>query len=471
MDAEQTSLPKASPALSLRDPSIKSQNILQLSSSSPTSLKVELASPQPSKVPSPVASPVHKLLVNTTLSSPTKASNNISLRSQNSIKISENTTFKNPSLSDTEKTEKDNQESIFKFGSKEYPNDLATDIVEERKAANIVEVPVLQNNINKIANMSKVLTNEANSLRESIKTLSEDIVRTKQELSIVKEENVNFPYHLFLIEIIINKIYMKCDCFELDSNNLIISAIFLGKPPVTLYDNSYGKIEDFNNINLGKSALFAMTYDKICSIKEFVINLQINKQPPCSNCVTKIAESKIDYTQDFLDLREELCKKWAKEQPNNDIMCTTSTPLAKNMFYLSCGDAHHSDSIGIIELTTRMSFLGKEITTSFSMRSKPKCTSVLMKDDNGMKMYSCQNVEMDRDGKILFDERSLNKKEIPRGANTMSVRSVSPVSQYSSGQGSMRNYTDYRSPYTNISNPGTIISDIKNFEKIKTYFM
>nr|XP_034824976.1 uncharacterized protein LOC117982704 isoform X2 [Maniola hyperantus] len=442
MDKEQTALPK--PSLYVREPSLQSQKTLPISPL-PNVPQEGLAGSHTLKLPSIVPSQVRTSPFITTSASPAKSSNQISLKSQESIKIRPQE--KSSITEETKIAEK------WLPNSKEQIHDVKVkDTVEDNLSTNIVDIntPVLQSNIDKIANMSKVLTNEANSLRESIKSLSEDIVRTKQELCIVKEENVNFPYHLFLIEIIVNKIFMKCDCCELECNSLVITATFLGKQPITLYDPSYEKIDDFNHINVGKSALFAMTYDKICSIKEFTMNLQINKQPPCSNCVTKIAESKIDYTQEFLELREELCKKWTEEQPNDNIMCTTSSPLAKNMFYLSCGDINHSESIGIIELTTRMSFLGKEITTAFSTR-----------EDNGMTMYSCQNVEMDREGKILLDESSLNnKKEILRSPHTMSERrSESPTSQFSSGRGSVKQYStnckyhynqDYGSKYDEI---------------------
>ncbi|CAG5035673.1 unnamed protein product [Parnassius apollo] len=294
--------------------------------------------------------------------------------------------------------------------------------------------PVLNSNIDKITNMSQILTNEANALKKSIKSLSEDITRTKMELLAAKEEDVNFPYHLFLIELIINKIHMKCECFEFDYNNLVITASFLGKQPIVLYDASYGKVNDFTHLNVGKSALFAITYDKICSIKEFIIKLQIVKQPPCSSCITKVGETRADYTKDFVDLRDELCKKWALEQPTDNIICTTSTPMSKNMFYLSCGDSEKSDSIGVIEISARMSFLGKEITTAFIASPKQHGTSLMQKEDNGMSMYSCQNVELDGKGKVLLDEDYLVKKEIPHSAHTMySKRPDSPVSQYSSG--------------------------------------
>ncbi|XP_023941938.2 uncharacterized protein LOC112048581 [Bicyclus anynana] len=437
MIEEQITLPKTSPVLSVKEPSLQSQNVLQLSTS-PIVSNEDLTK-------SLVSSPVRKSPLNTLLASPTKGSNHVSLKGQENKKILENRASKKSSIAENIDKIKTQSFSKEKLNDLFDGNDILTNIVDS-------QTPGLQNNINKIANMSITLTNEANSLRESIKTLSEDIVRTKQALNIVKEENVDFPYHLFLVEIIINKIFMKCDCFELNSNNLVITARFLGKPPITLYDLSYGKIDDFNHINVGKSALFAMTYDKICSIKEFDINLEIIKQPPCSKCVTKMAEAKVDYTEEFLKLREELCQKWTEEQPNDNIMCTTSSPLSKNMFYLSCGEMQHKDSIGVIELTTRMSFLGKEITTAFSTQSKPRCTSVLMKEDNGMTMYSCQNVEMDREGRILLDESSLNKKESPKNAHVcaISARSESPVSEFSSRPGSLKQYTNYKN-YNNYN--------------------
>lgn len=275
------------------------------------------------------------------------------------------------------------------------------------------QTPGVGSNIDKIAHMSQVLTNEANALRASIRGLSKDIERTKIELITSKGEDVNFPYHLFLVEMIVNKIHMKCDCFNLDSRNLVISASFLGKTPIVLYDSSYGKIESFTKLNVGKSTLFAMTYDKICNIDPFEIHLQMTKEPPCTNCITKIAETQMDYTQEFTQLKEELCKKWIEEKPNDNINCTTSTPLSKSLFNLYCGE-NSSESIGIIEVSVRMSFLGKEITTAFSASSKPRGTNMFTKDDNGMMMYSSQKVEMDDSGKILLDEDVLSKKEDPR---------------------------------------------------------
>ncbi|KOB66674.1 Pre-mRNA-splicing factor ISY1-like protein [Operophtera brumata] len=294
---------------------------------------------------------------------------------------------------------------------------------------------VADNNIDKIANMSKVLTDEASALRKSIRCLSEDIVKTKQQLlgpSGIPKEDVNFPYHLFLIEIIVNKIHMKCDCFGIDFNNLVISATFLGKQPIALYDSSYGKLYSLSKINVGKSILFAMTYDKICSIKEFEVIVELTKQPPCSNCVQRIGETHMDYTNEFNRLREELCQKWMSEQPDDNILCTTSSPLSKNMYYVACGDVDHQDSIGVIEISTRMSFLGKEITTAFSGSPKPQGTSALSKDDRGMTMYSCQNVEMDDQGKVLLDEEVFNRKLPPPCQSLpMSQESVmSPKKKY-----------------------------------------
>lgn len=276
--------------------------------------------------------------------------------------------------------------------------------------------PVPDTNIDKIANMSKVLTDEASALRKSIRCLSEDIVKTKQQLlgpCGPSKEDVNFPYHLFLIELIVNKIHMKCDCFDLDFNNLVITATFLGKQPIALYDSSYGKLNHLNKINVGKSILFAMTYDKICCINDFEIVVELTKQPPCSTCIQRIGETHMDYTSEFHKLREELCQKWMCEQPNDNILCTTSTPLSKNMYYVTCGDINHQDSIGVIEISTRMSFLGKEITTAFSGPTQPQCTSVFSKGDRGMTMYSCQNVEMDDQGKVLLDEEVFNKRSPP----------------------------------------------------------
>ncbi|KAM3962907.1 uncharacterized protein ACR2FA_003004 [Aphomia sociella] len=307
----------------------------------------------------------------------------------------------------------------------DHVDELTESLKALSKSIDLPHSPLLGTNVDKIAAMGKILTQEANALRKSIKSLSEDIARTKQDLYIEKED-VNFPYHLFLIEIIINKIHMKCECFELDYNNLVIGASFLGKQPIILYDASYGKIEKFNKINAGKSTLFAMTYDKICSIKEFEIILQLTKEPPCSNCVTKIAETRMDFTNEFNTLREELCKKWTEEQPKDNILCTTSTPMSKNMYYLSCGNEENVESIGVIEVTVRMSFLGKEITTALCASSKPHGTSFLLKEDNGISMYSCHKVEMDDQGKVLLDEDVLTRK-----TRTHS-RSESPMSYLSS---------------------------------------
>jgi hypothetical protein len=287
-------------------------------------------------------------------------------------------------------------------------------------------------NIDKIARMSKQLTNEANALRNSIKSLTKDIAQTKHELSKTKED-VNFPYHLFLVEIIVNKIHMKCECFDLDYKNLVITASFLGKQPIVLYDPSYGKLENFQKLNVGKSTLFAMTYDKICAIKEFEIILQLTKQPPCSSCVTNIGETRIDYTNEFITLREELCTKWTEERPKDDIQCTTAMPLSKNMYYLSCNDNEEHDPIGVIEVTVRMSFLGKEITTAFCSSPKPQTTPLLLKKDNGMTMYSCHKVEMDDQGKILLDEDVMTKER-------SYPRSESPTSLISSLISSRRSY-------------------------------
>ncbi|KAJ8732576.1 hypothetical protein PYW07_015175 [Mythimna separata] len=288
----------------------------------------------------------------------------------------------------------------------------------------------LTTNIDKISCMSKALTCEANALRESIKCLTADIARTKMELCSCQED-VNFPYHLFLIEMIINKIHMKCECFDIDYNNLVISAVFLGKPPIVLYDSSYGKIDNFSKLNVGKSTLFAMTYDKICNINEFEIVLLLTKQPPCSTCVTKIAETHMDFTCEFIQLREELCKKWMEEQPTDNILCTTSSPLSKNMYYLSCCDGENRDSIGVIEVTVRMSFLGKEITTAYCASPKPQGTSYLLKEDHGMTMYSCHKVEMDEQGKILLDEGVMTRKPTVCLCPADRHRSESPQSQIS----------------------------------------
>lgn len=304
----------------------------------------------------------------------------------------------------------------------------------------------VDSNLDKIAKMSKILTNEANALKQSIKSLADDIVRTKHELCTAKED-VNFPYHLFLIELVVNKINMKCECFDLDYNNLVISASFLGKQPIVLYDSSYGKIESFSKLNVGKSTMFAMTYDKICCIQEFEIHLQLTKQPPCSTCITKIAETHMDYTNEFMSLREELCKKWNEEKPNDNIICTTSTPLSKSLFYLSCGEKE-TETIGVIEISVRLSFLGKEITTAFSACPMPRGISEVTKEDNGITMYSCQKVEMDDQGKILLDEDVLSQKLKPSNAGTNMDR-WSPSSQHSNMRIAKRNPYEHHNPYSN----------------------
>ncbi|XP_035429215.2 uncharacterized protein LOC118262158 [Spodoptera frugiperda] len=337
--------------------------------------------------------------------------------------MSKDKSSRTPSIRQSNSESKSITEKFNKL--KETVHDLASDIVDSKPNN-------LTTNIDKIAYMSKALTNEANALRQSIKCLTEDIERTKLQLcDSCKGEDVNFPYHLFLIELIVNKIHMKCECFEIDYNNLVISAIFLGKPPIILYDSSFGKIENFGKINVGKSTMFAMTYDKICNIKEFDIYLLLTKQPPCSTCVTKIAETHIDFTSEFNQLREELCKKWTTEQPQDNILCTTSTPLSKNMYYLSCCDGENRDSIGVIEVTVRMSFLGKEITTAFCAPPKPQETCFLHKEDQGMTMYSCHKVEMNDQGKILLDEGVMTKKA-PTCCSDLPRRSDSPQSQISS---------------------------------------
>lgn len=296
----------------------------------------------------------------------------------------------------------------------EHVGKLSDSVKQLARDVKISQANSVPHNMEKIAKMSKELTSEAKALRDSIKCLSEDITRTKQELcSCGAEEDVNFPYHLFLIEMIINKIHMKCECFDIDSTNLVISATFLGKQPIILYDSSCGKIDNFNKLNVGKSTLFAMTYDKICSIEKFEIVLLLTKQPSCSPCVTKIGETHMDYTCEFITLREELCSKWREQKPTDNILCTTSTPLSKNMHYLSCGVDDNADTIGIIEVTVRMSFLGKEITTAFCAQPKPQGTSFLLKDDHGMAMYSCQRVEMDDHGKILLEEGVMSKSTPP----------------------------------------------------------
>ncbi|CAG9560328.1 unnamed protein product [Danaus chrysippus] len=507
MDEEQTNVPQSPLRGSPRVSAAKSEDI-NVAEPSDTFIEKPLMIQESPKIPSPVISPVPQSPPLTFTSSPKKESLDASIKSQrsimkelsqdiekrsrqgsdtlsknnkvieptkrrssateqingrsSSIKGSINTSIRSPRSQVTDKNSNNSEGSIQKSDVSNLNTEKSdfedhseggeTDLKQDGKHS-----PVLYTNINKIADMSRHLTNEANALRNSIRTLSEDIVRTKKELSISKDENVNFPYHLFLIELIVNKIHMKCDCFEFSYNNLVIAASFLGKQPIVLYDSSYGKIDDFNHLNVGKSALFAMTYDKICSIQEFVIHLNLTKQPPCSSCVMKVAEAKIDCTKEFLNLRDELCKKWTEEQPKDNIMCTTSTPLNKNMCYLRNGDSDNCDSIGVMEVTVRMSFLGKEITTAFSASTKPKCTSVLNKEDNGMSMYTCHDVEMDGQGKILLDEDTLTRKEILRSTHTMSSRRTgSPVSQLSAGRASAKQFLDTQN-YTNPYRQGTFL--------------
>lgn len=294
-------------------------------------------------------------------------------------------------------------------------------------------------NIEKIANMSQILTKEANALRESIKSLSEDIAQTKQDLGLksnVYDEDLKkipeHPHHLFLLELIVNRIQMKCECFEMDAKNLVITAKFLEKAPVVLYDSSCGSIDDFNKLNVGKSVLFAMTYERICKVKRFHVFVDISKQPPCSHCVTKIGETILDFTKEFAELRDGLCKRWEQERPRDDIMCTASTPMMRNQYYLSCGESHleNPEAIGLIEMSVRMSFLGKEITTAFS--PKKQGASVLLKQNNGITMYSCQKVEMDDAGKVLLDEDLMKPREEPSQKGYIPAsRSESPMSHSS----------------------------------------
>ncbi|XP_045493717.1 uncharacterized protein LOC123692899 [Colias croceus] len=424
--------PREASIKSQHETSVKSQNLTILDVPPTIEDQVFLQSSPPS---SPLIMPISPVKKSPSPPPSNRNSPRISLKSEGSRRKSSPESPRSVSLKSQSVKE---QLNLLTENEQNMDDLLNSSKLSENKQGS--QIPVLSN-INKIASMSRKLTSEANALRESIKSLSDDIIKTKKELSVDASENVNFPYHLFLIELIINKIHMKCDCFELDYNNLVIAATFLGKQPIVLYDSSYGKIVDFNNLNVGKSILFAMTYDKICCIKDFIIHLQLTKQPPCSSCVTKIAETNMDYTKDFVSLREELCKKWTEEQPQDNIICTTSTPLTKQLFHLCCGDSDHCDSIGMIEITTRMSFLGKEITTAFSASSKSHETSYLKKEDNGMAMYSCQNVEMDCQGKVLLDEDVLTKREVQRSMHTLSSRRAgSPVSQLSSGQASNRGY-------------------------------
>lgn len=306
-------------------------------------------------------------------------------------------------------------------------------------------------NIEKITRMSKMLTNEANALSDSIKKLSNDIIQTKQDLELDPVEDIsNFPYHLFLLEIIINRIQMKCECFEPDFKDLVISCTFLGKPSLILYNSTPGKNDNFSKLNVGKSILFAMTYDRICTINDFTIFMELTREPPCSHCITKVAETSMDFSKEFISLKKELCQKWSEEKPDDKISCTTSIPLSKNQYYLSCGKSENLEPIGVIEVSVRMSFLGKEICTAFNVSPKPTNTSLLFKENNGVTMYSCQKVEMDEQGKVLLDEDTFsipNPKQMaplscPYSRNSLDSRtlqyfnrrSVEPRSHLSQGK-------------------------------------
>ncbi|XP_030030488.1 uncharacterized protein LOC115447522 [Manduca sexta] len=443
--------------ISQKDLSIRSQNILeavdhhdatpiqellqtdQLSMPAPTITKV--TTPPPA---SPISVTNRSTPSPQLTSSPTRISKSPQPKASVEISLQSETSAKRTSFSSSPQRKSPNKsgraveqivEAVAALEPKgknitENVSKLAETFNNLVKNATDPNSPYITDNIDKITNMSRALTNEASALRQSINSLTKDIEKTKQNLMSVKEEDVNFPYHLFLVELIINKIHMKCDCFDFDFNNLVISATFLGKQPIVLYDPSYGRIDNFSKVNVGKSTLFAMTYDKICSIKEFEIVIQLTKQPPCTSCVTKIGETRMDYTKEFIALREELCTKWLEQQPNDNIVCTTSTPLSKNLYYLSCGDDDNRDSIGVIQVTTRMSFLGKEITTTFCTSPQPQGTSFLLKKDNGMTMYSCHKVEMDDHGKILLDESSVTKKTPPCNHHSPSRRG-SPMSQLS----------------------------------------
>lgn len=304
-------------------------------------------------------------------------------------------------------------------------------------------IPVTESKIEKIAEMSRILTNETNSLRQSIKSLSKDIAHTKYDLNI---KNCDFPYHLFLMEIIVNRIQMKCHCLDFDMRNLLIQATFLGKSLDIVCDKAFMNMQSFQKVNAGKSVLFAMTFDIICNIKDFIIELVLAKRPPCSHCTTKIAETKMDFSKEFTDLRDELCSKIRDNKTRDNVICTSSTPLLKNSFYLSCGQGEYMETVGVIDISVRMSFLGKEITTAFCPNPKSKCNPKCP-SRNGISMYSCQEVEMDdTTGKILLDEDVMAKKQreyksyvcmsasnqsqSPSKMSECSCRKTSPTMQY-----------------------------------------
>lgn len=459
---EDTEIVKTpSPVGSPKEPSIKSQNEPSVKSQ-PGSVAQEVASIKESPLRLSSGSPRSpKISSPTTVQPPPPTS---SVQSANSKQVSLKSERSNKSPKPEQRSLKSNNEEnivdkiaelVAPQGENigEHIDELSNTIKTLAKDLERPTSPKMSSNIDKIAEMSKKLTNEANALRNSIKSLSRDIAQTKNELCI--NEDVNFPYHLFLIEIVVNKIHMKCECFDIDYNNLVISASFLGKRPIILYDPSYGKVENFSKLNMGKSTLFAMTYDKICCITEFEIILELTKQPPCSSCVTKIGETHMDYTKEFAALREDLCRKWTSQRPKDEIECTTSTPLSKNMYYLSCGENDTHDSIGVIEVTVRMSFLGKEITTAFCASPKPQTASFLLKEDNGMTMYSCHKVEMDEQGKILLDEDVMTKKASPKnmsGRYLPTKRLDSPMSQMSSVMSVKRSFD--RNPVMYSNNQG-----------------
>ncbi|KAI8428666.1 hypothetical protein MSG28_007394 [Choristoneura fumiferana] len=295
--------------------------------------------------------------------------------------------------------------------------------------------PGLDSNIDKIANMSKILTDEANALRNSIKHLSEDIARTEDDIGRVKDLT-DFPYHLFLLELIVNKIQMKCDCFDMDCNNLVIAATFLGKHPIILYDSNNGSVEDFFKINVGKSILFAMTYDKICSIDEFEIVVELTKQPPCSHCVTKLGISRMDYTKEYLALRDDLCKKWTEEQPKDNIICTTSTPLFKNQFYLSCDGMPRFD-----EIFTKMNDNELKIRV-------PKSTKVerMGKYDNIQELCECEDTPYNTGDQIQFELPSDVRRSDNTYTSNLKYSINSPSRNYDSKDRKVVNVTPTNCP-------------------------
>ncbi|XP_041976204.1 uncharacterized protein LOC121730991 isoform X2 [Aricia agestis] len=377
-----------------------------------------IASQPPSSQSKKTKSPSKRSPVTVSPGSPTKRSLNISIPSVKSSSVKHDSIGNTNKIKENEKAylgnEKSNEINLLESFSKIEPkgklindqvDELNKSLKELSKNLESPQSPALQSSIKKISDMSKTLTNEAEALRKSLRLLSKDLSIAKQD----QNDADSRPYLLFLIELIINSINMKCECFEVDCINLVVTAEFLGKPPIILYDNSFEEEDDLKRLNMGKSALFAMTYERIRSIKDFTIKIQVTKQPPCSDCVMKIAEANLDYTDEFRNLREKLCTKWSQEKSSDNLSCTTSMPLKRNLHYLKHRGDDDCEPIGVIEVSVRMSFLGEEITTTFC-GSKGK-ESPLRKNDDGVSLCTCQDVEMDVQGNVLLNEDVLVKKK------------------------------------------------------------